>query len=329
MQKKINKTQVIATLALAFVLGLAVVPNSASAMSAAEGARATTVDPTDTPITDTTKDSWKLAEATPEQLVSAISSVEKSSTLNNKQMEKIIYNTTYLETNECKYSSVCGTAVKSIIDNVPAGTDTTGWDTKPQYELVTLAKATTGYDTNDKLKEAVKLAEDQISESQLDLIAAIHIIDSKTSVSDLKAKTIPELITFAKAIPNYDKYVALFDASYAAIVFHESIRPDAESGKYPATAEAAKYYNDLVAAALAIDPSFEVTPVALPETSAPETDTPKTETTTKTPNTGIFGEGENKTAIAAVGGAAVLGVVAGILALRKTMKSKNRKARKF
>ncbi len=324
MQKKINKTQILATLALAFVLGLSAMPNSASAMSASDDSRATTVDPTDTTITDTKKDDWKLETASPEELVSAINSV-KGHFDNLEVWNNAIESVNYLENDACKWSTCAGYKA-DIIKNVPAGTDTTGWDTKPTYELIPLAKATTDYDTNVALKAVVTEAENEISSSQLSLITDIHTLDSAANIADLKAKTIPELITVAKALPDYDKYNTLLDAYHGAIAFHASILPDAESGAYGSTAEAATYYNNLVAAAKAIDASFEVTPIALPETSV-NTDTPAP--TTKTPNTGIFGEGENKTAIAAVGGVAALGVVAGVIAARKTLKSKNRKARKF
>lgn len=325
MTKRINKAQILASLSLSFILGIAAIP---TATYATDGAVVASLDqtndegvaPASTDQTGNPTESWKKTTATGAEILSLGRDIDKIS--NYTLMSGIVYQVEYLRSGTCaKFEANCPNLRSNIVNAMPSGSDMTGWDQKSFYEIVPLAKASADYNTNTVLQKAVGEAESMIDDLQLNLITNLHYIGAGT-VSDLKTKTVAELVTMAEALPKYAQYDTLELAKRQATAYVAGLTNENE-----ATAENAKYYNDLYTAALAVDAAFVATPTNLPDTSV---NTPTDDkTNTKAPNTGIFGDGENKTAIAAVGGLIVVAAASMIIAARKTLKRKVQKIRKF
>lgn len=329
MKHKVNKNQVFAALALALMLGISFAPSAAFAVdTSADPADPAPVAADTTAADDTTPadDSGVMPLATtstPKTVAELQELWKEGAAIENKS-----YNMSAIVKSYNFFTDKVDTSLSlGLINAVKAAsptTDTSTWNTLPTYEVYKKAIALPEYATNDDLKKAVT---SYLEIAEIDKKALADLLSSifPEKAATIKTMGIDDLVGLTETIPGFTKRKALTDALNEAFD-----ATDTKPGDYTDDQRGVIYAKlaSAIAAVKSLD-SIDATPGTLPETSAPTPAPTKPTPTTKTPDTGIFGEGENTTALAAVGGVVALGGIAGAFAVRKTMKSKNHKTRKF
>lgn len=321
MKHKVNKNQIFAALALALMLSISFAPSAAFAVD-------TSADPADpAPVAaDTTPadDSGVMPLATtstPKTVAELQELWKEGAAIENKSYNMSAIVKSYNFFTEKVDPSLSLGLINAVKAASPT-TDTSTWNTLPTYEVYKKAIALPEYATNDDLKKAVT---SYLEIAEIDKKALADLLSSifPEKAATIKTMGIDDLVGLTETIPDFTKRKALTDALNEAFD-----ATDTKPGDYTDDQRGVIYAKlaSAIAAVKSLD-SIDATPGTLPETSAPTPTKPTP--TTKTPDTGIFGEGENTTALAAVGGVVALGGIAGAFAVRKTMKSKNHKTRKF
>ncbi len=278
---KEHKKQILAALALAFVLGAAA-PTAVFAANESTGAGANAGE--------------TVSQSYAESIAKLYNKIQKDGSFANYRaavpmIQAVAGMEEYLQSAQTVLSKINGLGTNNVWDSLNASTRA-ALAGKTAEEAVTIIKETAGKEVDDytALKTQIDTLSSNIATAKASLVAQVKAYYATDPGVDNMSST--ELIAAANKINGFDNYVGLYNAMKSTdgwVTSGTDLTAAIVESKLASESLQKAAYDEIANAAVKVSPNALDGLITLPNTSAPDEDKDKDDNKPSTPNTGIVG----------------------------------------